>query len=127
MVTDTRNHLDRAVGKHIDLHNLTLPELVPDDLVGGLRQRLLGIFLRNPSCGYNQVGGKMRFRQDAAVGVDIIVVAIGCHHVHDGHTLFQTDADMTVLSLVTFCLLNKRTFPECLFDVTGVDGHHGLG
>ena len=126
MVADPGDDLDGAIVEHVHLHDLTLPELVPDDLVDHGCERLLRIFLGNCARHHQQVGGKTRLRQDAAVDIDIVVVALGRHDVHNGHALFQVDADESVLGLVALCLLHERVLLEAFLDVAGIDGHHGL-
>ena len=125
MLTDTWDNLHGTVIENVDLFNLTLPELILDNNVHHRGKIFLSVFLADMSCGDNVVGGYTGFRHDTTIGVNVIVLVVVCHDMNDGHTLFQTDADMTTLGLMTFCHLDKRILPQRFLNLTGTDFGHG--
>ena len=129
VVAYARHDFDGTIGQYIDLLHLTLPELVAHEVVGNLRQCLLGVLTADSSRGNDQVGGLFRLGNDIAGGVEIIAVAVGCYHMDGGHTLADVDDDMACQRLIALRAFNEGIAQKRLFNATHINPveWHGNG
>ncbi len=127
MVAHAWYQFHRAIVENVDLHHLVLPEVVSHDVVGNSCQHALGIFLRDTSCGDDEIVYIAGFGHDVAMRVNVIAFSIGIHNPDDWNTLLNVDAYVTTEGLVTFCIFHEGTLFQGLLNLSGIDGAHRLG
>ena len=126
MITDTGDEFNGAVGKHVDLFNLILPQLIVHQCPAQWRDVVHSELAGDVARSNDQVAGVLRIWHHAIVVVEVIVFAALGLDAHQRQTLRDGDVHMSVLRFEAFGRFHKRTGLERFLYLSCIDIAHGL-